>query len=240
MTAIEFGRRRGGNPTWPLAESCWVLHDLGRWDELLETTEEVRRVEEQHGAAQPGAMAQTYAALVHVRRGNLVDAEAVAEDALSRSRVVEDPQVLGPALVVSALLAEAKANASEALRYVEEFRRVTRDRPWFRAQNLTDAARVACAGGNVELAVSLLDNVVTAAEWDRLAALTARATITAARGERSLDLYAEAAAGWQELGCVFEQALALRGAGDGEAASAILGELGVPLPPAQTAARTAK
>jgi class 3 adenylate cyclase/tetratricopeptide (TPR) repeat protein len=239
-TAIDFGRRRGGKPTWPLAESCWTLHDLGRWDELLETAEEVRRVEEQHGAAQPGAMAQTYAALVHIRRSNLAVAEAVAEDALSRSRVIEDPQVLGPALVVSALLEEAKAGTSAALGHVNEFREVTRDRPWFRAQNLTDAARVACAGGNVDLAESLLDNVVTAAEWDRLAALTAGATIVAARGEPALELFAEAAEGWKTLGCIFEQGLALIGAGRQAEGAAILEELGVPLPPAQTAARTAK
>jgi tetratricopeptide (TPR) repeat protein len=217
-----------------------VLHDLGRWDELLETADEVRRVEEQHGAAQPGAMAQTYAALVHVRRGNLVEADAIAERALSHSRVVEDPQVLGPALVVSALVEEAKGNTGAALRHVEEFREVTRDRPFFRAQNLTDAVRVACSAGDVDLAASLLDNVVTAAEWDRLAAHTARATIADAGGEAATELYAEAAEGWERLGCVFEQALALRGAGDHDVANATLEELGVPPPPAQTAARTAK
>ncbi len=112
---------------------------------------------------------------------------------------------------------------------------MTRNRPWFRAQNLTDAARVACGAGDIALAESLLDNVVTAAERDRLSALTVRATIS-----EDKDVYAEAAAGWKALGCVFEHALALRGAGDEDAANAILDELGVPLPPAQTAARTAK
>ena len=33
-----------------------MLYDLGRWDELLEVAEDMRRVEEEHGAAQPGGM----------------------------------------------------------------------------------------------------------------------------------------------------------------------------------------
>jgi class 3 adenylate cyclase/tetratricopeptide (TPR) repeat protein len=238
--AIDFGRRRGGSPTWPLAESCWMLNDLGEWHELLRTAEEVRRVEEQHGAAQPGAMAQTYAALVHVRRAQIGEATSLAADALARAKAIEDPQVLGPAHVVSALVDQARGNDASALAHVEEYRRVTRDRPYFRAQNLTDAVRIACAGGDVALAERLPDNVITAAEWDRLAALTARATIAAARGEPAQELYAEAADGWRELGCVFELALALLGAGRDAEGMAILDELGVPLPPAQTAARTAK
>ena len=63
-TAIEFAERRGGTPTWPQAESCWMLYDLGRWDELLQVAESIRSFEEVHGAAQPGAMAQGYAAFV--------------------------------------------------------------------------------------------------------------------------------------------------------------------------------
>ena len=234
-TAIEFAERRGGTPTWPQAESCWMLYDLGRWDELLEVAEGIRRVEEAHGAAQPGAMAQTYAAFVLIHRGALDASASLAANVLERARKIEDPQVLGPALIASALVAEATGNPSSAVSAVEEYRHVTRNRPYFRAQNLTDAARIACAAGDIALAEGLLDNVVTAAERDRLSALTVRATIA---GDK--DAFAEAAAGWKALGCVFEQALALRGAGDDDAASAILEELGVPLPPAQTAARTAK
>jgi class 3 adenylate cyclase/tetratricopeptide (TPR) repeat protein len=233
--AIEFAERRGGTPTWPQAESCWMLYDLGRWDELLEVAEGIRRVEEAHGAAQPGAMAQTYAALVLIQRGAYDAGASLTASMLERARKIEDPQVLGPALVASALVAEATGNPSSAVSAVEEYRHVTRNRPYFRAQNLTDAARIACAAGDIALADGLLDNVVTAAERDRLSALTVRATIT-----EDKDASAEAAAGWKALGCVFEQALALRGAGDDDAASAILEELGVPLPPAQTAARTAK
>jgi class 3 adenylate cyclase len=232
----------GGKPTWPQAESCWMLHDLGEWDELLRVAEEVRQVEAEHGPAQPGAMSQTYAALVLIRRGAVEEAAMLAADVLARARAMQEPQVLAPCLVVSAVVEEAQGNSGAALTHVDEYRLLTRSRPYFRAQNLTDAVRIACASGDVALAESLLDNLVTAAEWDRLAALTARATIAEAREEfeAAKAAFSEAAEGWKALGCVFEQALALRGAGAEDDANAILEELGVPLPPAQTAARTAK
>jgi class 3 adenylate cyclase/tetratricopeptide (TPR) repeat protein len=233
--AIDMSTRRGGTPTWPQAESCWMLYDLGRWDELLEVAEGVRSFEEAHGAAQPGAMAGTYAAFVLIRRGAIDESATVAENVLAHARRIEDPQVLGPALVASALVADAQGDEAAALGNVEEYRHVTRNRPYFRAQNLTDAARVACGAGDVALAEGLLDNIVTAAERDRLSALTVRATISNDNGT-----YAEVAAGWKALGCVFEQALALRGAGEEAQAASILADLGVPPPPAQTAARTAK
>jgi class 3 adenylate cyclase/tetratricopeptide (TPR) repeat protein len=233
--AIELATRRGGTPTWPQAESCWMLYDLGRWDELLQVADGIRRFEETHGAAQPGAMAQGYAAFVLVQRGALEEGAATAANVLEHARKIEDPQVLGPALVASALVDEATGSPAAAIHHIEEYRDVTRNRPYFRAQNLTDAARVACAAGEIALAEGLLDNVVTAAERDRLSALTVRATISEDRGA-----YAEAAAGWKALGCVFEHALALRGAGEEAEAASILAELGVRLPPAQTAARTAK
>jgi class 3 adenylate cyclase len=234
-TAIEFAERRGGTPTWPRAESCWMLYDLGRWDELLQVANGIRRFEETHGPAQPGAMAQGYAAFVLIRRGAIDEGATVAANVLAHARLIEDPQVLGPALVASALVAEATGNSSSAVSDVEEYRHVTRNRPYFRAQNLTDAARVACAAGDIALAEGLLDNVVTAAERDRLSALTVRAMISEDRGA-----YTEAAAGWKALGCVFEHALALRGAGEETEAASILAELGVPPAAAQTAARTAK
>jgi hypothetical protein len=234
-TAIELATKRGGTPTWPRGESCWMLYDLGEWDELLGVAEEIGLIEAERGGAQPGAMADGYAAFVLIQRGQLDDGAAVARDVLERSRKIEDPQVLGPALVASALVAEARGDGATARRSIEEYRHVTRNRPYHRAQNLADAARIACGAGDIRLAEGLLDNVVEAAERDRLSALTVRATIGEAK-----DLYAEAAVGWKALGCVLEHALGLRGAGEEDAANAILEKLGVSLPPAQTAARTAK
>jgi hypothetical protein len=71
--------------------------------------------------------------------------------------------------------------------------------------------------------------------------MTARATISEARGDHAAAVsgYAEAAEGWERLGCVFEQALALGATGAHEAAAEIFDRLGIPQAD-QTAARTAK
>jgi hypothetical protein len=164
----------------------------------------------------------------------------VMERGLPLAREIEDAQVLGPALVAAALLDWTRGDDQSALAYLENWYEVTRSRAYVRSQNLTDAVRVACGAGNIELADQLLDNVITAAERDRLSTLMARATIAEARGEASKALYAEAAEGWKAFGCKLEHALALRGAGNEAEAAAILDELGVVPPATQTAARTAK
>ncbi len=236
------GGRGGAPPTWVQAESCWMLYDLGRWDELLDLVEVIRRFEEQHGPAQPGGMAQAYEALVLTWRGRLGEAGTVMERELALAREIEDRQVLGPALVAGAFLASEQDDGPAARAFLEEWYTVTRSRAFFRSQNLTDAVRVACALGDPDLGERLLDNILTAAERDRLSDLTARATIAQARGEyaTATTAFSEAADGWHVFGCRHEHALALRDAGEEDAANAILDELGVPLPPTQTAARTAK
>ena len=217
-----------------------MLYDLGPWDELIEVADGVTRYEEQHGPAQPGGMARPYAVLVQTWRGALDDDMTAAREALTRARPIEDPQVTAPAMVITALAHLRHGDAESALELVREYWDITRGRPFFRAQNLSDAVRIACAAGDIELAERLLDNVVTAAERDRLSALTARATIAQTGGEDATRLFEEAAEGWGAFGCRLEHALALRGAGQETEAAAILGELGVVATPVQTAARTAK
>jgi tetratricopeptide (TPR) repeat protein len=239
--AIAYRVDRGGAPPpWPQAESCWTLYDLGGWDELLRVAEDIQRFEEEHGSAQPGGMAQAYAALTLTWRGLIDESAAVVERQLPLAREIEDPQVLGPTLVAGALLSSARGDGPSALAHLEDWYEVTRSRPFFRSQNLTEAVRIASAAGDLDLAERLPDNVVTAAERDRLSALMARATILAARGEDAASAFAEAAAGWEALGCRLEHALARRGAGDKATATSILAELGVPPEADYTAARTAK
>ena len=232
----------GTEPTWLQAESCWMLYDLGRWDELLQVAGAVAQVEEKHGAAQPGGITQAYAALVYFWRGLLDTDIAPARRALHDARRIDDPQVSAPAMAIAALAEMRHGATDRALELVREYYDVTRMRPFFRGQNLTDAVRVACAAGDIALGERMLDNMVTAAERDRLSHLTAQATIAEARGDAAgaRRAFAESAQGWHALDCRLEHALALRGAGEEAEAAAILDELGVVAPPAQTAARTAK
>ena len=221
--AVDYARRRGAIPRWPQAESCWVLYDLGEWDELLRREQDVRRRSTESGVrAQPYYMATTYGAYVLIRRGHSSEAAARVGESLPGAREVEDPQVLGPMLIAAALAEHAGGDLATARARIEEWDGVTRRRPYFRAQNLTDAVRIACALGDPYLGERLREGVVPASERDRLSDLTARAVISEARRDSSeaAAAFGEAAAGWRDFECVLEHGLALLGLARTSAGSA--------------------
>ncbi len=209
--AGELSRRRGLSTGWLDAESCWMQYDLGQWDDLCRTAEAARGEAAVRG--QPYGIVSTYLALVLLNRGAADAAAAILDEALPHAREVEDPQVLGPALVTAALLDELRGEHASARDRIAEWNEATRDRSYFRTQNLADAARVACAAGDVALAGDLCEGIVTAAARDRLSAVTARAVIAEADGDHAgaARLYDEAASGWSGLDCVLEHGLALLG-----------------------------
>ena len=172
----------GTEPTWLQAESCWMLYDLGRWDELTNVAEAVARFEEQHGAARPGrhganvcSCSCPLAGRARRRRSHGAPRSNARRSSIRRSAA--------PAIVMAALAEMRHDELERALELVREYLDVTRSRPFFRSQNLTDAVRVACAAGDVALGERLLDNIVTAAERDRLCTSTATATIAEAHGD---------------------------------------------------------
>jgi class 3 adenylate cyclase/tetratricopeptide (TPR) repeat protein len=211
--ATGYAERRGGSTRWPAAESCWMLYDLGRWDDLSSGAEYVR-AEPEHQRGQPYAIASTYLALVLLRRGALDDASRLLDATLPFAREIEDPQVLGPALAVAALVGWTRRDLDGVRARLEEWDTVTRGRPFFRAQNLTDVVRLACELGELDLAERLRARVVAVPERDRLADLAALAAVAEASGDvaSALAAYDEAAEGWDRFGCAFEHGLALLGA----------------------------
>ena len=212
--ATSLAERPGSASGWPRAESCWMLYDLGEWDELVSEADDIRQRTEEQGRTQAYWIASTYLALVLVRRGRIEDAAAVMDETLPRAREVHDPQVLAPALAVAALLAATRGDTPAARGLVEEWEAAIRNRLFFRAQNVTDTVRIACELGDPVWAERLREGVVTAAERDRLSALTAEAAIAWSRGESAaaLPAYVDAARGWHDFGCVLEHGLALLGA----------------------------
>ena len=117
--AIAHSRRRGGATVRVEAEGCWMLFDLGRWDELIQAAEGVRQFSEAHGRSQPAAIASTYCAHVLVRRGATAEASTLMDDTLPYAREIEDAQSLGPALVVRALVDEVCGDLASASDRIE-------------------------------------------------------------------------------------------------------------------------
>src|SRR5439155_7245447 len=136
-----FGARRGasGNVFWSRGETVWMLFDMGRWEELLETSG--RLLEEDAGASQVTTMAGAFRALVLVRRGRVGEAEALVDVFLPGARSAGDPQVLSPALVTAAEIRLAVGDRSGAAELLPELEEQTREQPFWTLLYLADMAR---------------------------------------------------------------------------------------------------
>ena len=214
---VEFSVRRGiaFRDEWLRAQTVWVLFELGRWDEVLETTRKVIDWDHKHGPTQIAMLALPYAAHVHTLRGQVGDAAALAGEFLDRARMMGDPQLLIPALTVAAEIEQLQRHEAAALNLVREFERETMDRGFWRAMYCADGVRVALACGGVGLAEALLENLSVPGPRQALAVSSSRAALAEARGDTktAAALFADAAGGWSEFGFVYEEALALHGEG---------------------------
>ena len=91
---IRFAERRGlgSNGMWLRAESTWRLFDLGRWDEVIERSAQIRRWHGDRGRAQPVVIAGTQEAAVRMYRGELDDAAQQMDELLPAAREIKDVQ----------------------------------------------------------------------------------------------------------------------------------------------------
>ena len=213
-TGINFTERRGMTyyTMYLKGESVWPLFDSGQWDEVLRVADEVVEWDRKSYQA---LLALPYAALVRLLRGQVAQATSLREEFLPRARDSADPQVVVPALAVSALIDKTSGDLSAAAVLVEEYGNVTRGRPVCRAQHLLDVIRTCAAAGALGVAENLLAGTPATATRQEHVVHTARALLAEARGdfEESVDLYREAAERWAEFGFILEHAQALLGAG---------------------------
>jgi class 3 adenylate cyclase/tetratricopeptide (TPR) repeat protein len=192
------------------------LFDLGRWDEVLRVADEVIWWSQATGQRYHEVWAESHKARVLLLRGRFSEAAALAERFMPAARDILDPQVLAPALVVAAVIEQARPDHGSAVRLIEELVELTRDRPpWFRTHHLPDIVRVCAAGGALGMAEELVGTTQAHATRHVLGLLTAQATIAEARANmvEASGLFAEAARGWQAYGAAPERALALLGEG---------------------------
>ena len=215
---IDLAERRG---VVDMAVACRTLSlgplfDLGRWDELLEVADGMTRWSGATGGAYTRVMAQTRTAQVQMWRGGATGASTLGSDVLSRAKEIGDPQVLVPATVAAALVAERRGRSDEAVQLIEDLdRAVGISIDWYREEFLGELVRICTAGGNLSLAASLLDRARVFTLRQRLSLLSARAALEEATGreEEASGIYAEAAHGWSRYGHPFETGLALLGQG---------------------------
>ncbi|MGH2572708.1 MAG: ATP-binding protein [Actinomycetota bacterium] len=218
--SIEFAERRGmtHHVVWTRTATTWMLFQLGRWDELLRVADEVIDWDLRGGGSQIAVFGQMGKASVLAWRGDVTEAGSLVNEFLPRARSIGDVQVVGPALITAALVAKGRGDLESAVGLVREFEEVTRDRRAYQTAELTtDALRISSEAGALELGQTLLAEVAETAAPKRRThiVLTGRAVLAEARKEleSAASLYAQAAAGWGDLGHVLERGLALLGLG---------------------------
>src|SRR5437773_3810995 len=170
-SGIRFGEHRGitGPVLWTKGESLWTLFDLGEWDELIRTADELITWDRAHGGSYFGVMALTYRAGVLLWRGRLSEAASLEEEVLARGRGIGGPPILTPALAVGAVIEQRRGNLLPAVGLVRDLEEGTRETPpQFRAQHVAEVARVAVSAGEISLARRLIEGTAAATARDHL------------------------------------------------------------------------
>ena len=215
---IEFAVKRGitSNRFWQLAESTWALVDLGRWDDVVARATEVVKWAEQGGLMYAAAIAAPQHALVLLHRGRTAEAAPLLEQFVPVARDAGDPQVLVPALAVSAKLAAANGDLLEAAELAREVETRTRTgATLYRPTYLPDLVAIALAGGAPDVAAAFLETEYLSTGRPAHSAALARAFAAEESGalDDALALYEQAENGWAGYGSVLGRAEALHGIG---------------------------
>jgi class 3 adenylate cyclase/tetratricopeptide (TPR) repeat protein len=208
--------------------SLGPLFDLGAWDELLLTAEEVVRSSSQAGGHYIAALAQPWIIQVLLWRDRHAEASEMASVLRERAMQNRDAQVLVPAWVATALVAVREDRREDAIGIIEELDRETEvSLDWYRENFLADLVRVCTASGALPLARRLIDRSRATAKRHHLSLLSATASLEEALGHdaEAADLYERAVTGWKDYDHQLETGIGLLGA------SRCLGRLGDPRSP---------
>ena len=215
---IEFAQRRGLDfrVQWLRMSTLEWLHELGRWDELLELGDELLAWDRSRGESRMSMVALAHQAAVLARRGAVAEARSLVGALLQPAREIAVPHVLTVALAYAAVVEHASGDDDAAIERLEELERSTRDSmAIYRARYVADAARICAATGTLEPARLLASDLDVVAPDPRYRLLSAKAVLAEAEGEfgEALAEFTDAAFHWHEIGNVVEEAYALLGRG---------------------------
>jgi tetratricopeptide (TPR) repeat protein len=203
-----------GSYWWSKSESTWMLFDLGRWDELLATVEEVKAAGPETVGLQALELGLPYQALVLARRGELDAARDVAESVLPTARTARDLQLSVPALATAALVRFDRGDLDGAVGLVQELLDVLSDASErYRCLFLAQLTRMCVLVGKSDLAKELGGEPTVDVGRAGASRTTAAATLTETEGRHAeaLPLYEDAARRWREVTGLPEVAAALLG-----------------------------
>jgi tetratricopeptide (TPR) repeat protein len=175
------------------------MFDVGDWDQVLRTAQEMREWDLEHGPTRVSVTALTYEGWVHLRRGGVDAAAATLEVLMPLARGIGYAEYLAPSLVLGAECHLATGDREGALEHIREFAELTEEQEDYRAMFLAVVVRILVEAGALEDAEALVGEAgPPSSSRHRLGLATARAIVAEARGglEEALAGYREAAAGW--------------------------------------------
>ncbi|HZP89741.1 MAG TPA: AAA family ATPase [Actinomycetota bacterium] len=215
---VDFCRARGftAMERWAQAGALDSLFDLGEWDRVLASADDVLRWDRESGGTRLGAAALTFRGWVLLRRGAFAELDPVVDELLPRARALEYAEYLAPALILGAERELARGGRDEAVALVHEFVRITQDQPDYRRVYVPLAVRLLVDAGAVDEGESLLGaSGGSRHRRQELGVLTSRAILAEARERReeALALFERSAREWTEFGFRLERGRSLLGAG---------------------------
>src|SRR5262245_47852852 len=216
-TGRELAERRGVTDMVYFfdALSLGALFDLGAWDELLLTADDVVQSSSKVGAEYVPALAEPWITQVLLWRDRHAEASETAAALRERAAHIREAQVLVPAWVATALVAVHQGRIRDAIEIVEELDRETEvSLDWYRENALADLVRICVAADAVPLARRVVERSTPTAARHELSLLSADAALEEAAGNdaQAADRYERAVEGWREYGHQVETGLALLGA----------------------------
>jgi tetratricopeptide (TPR) repeat protein len=212
----SYSRTRGfvAHVMWARTGQLETLFDLGDWDRVQEIASDLEAWDREQGGSQVGTYARFFRAWVDLRRGDVTEATALAEEFLPKARRLEFAEYQAPALMIAAEAARARGDLEAASELIHEFASATEQNPDYRALFIPVAARVLVAVGDVETAGRLIpDDALTTRH--RIGVRTARAVVAEGRGDlrEAASAYAEATDRWRDYGFVLEEGTTALGLG---------------------------
>jgi predicted ATPase/class 3 adenylate cyclase len=218
QAAIKAAGQNGdrGLATVYRAEGLRLLYDLGDWDELLRESAEIGQVLTDTGHRYWAVMQDSIRVLALAWRGEVEEARAVQAHLLPQAHKFNDFQILAPALTATAVTHLAAGHPGKTLRLVTELQAaVTDSSSWFWVPYLPDLTHACVAAGRPSAAEILISRAPATTTRHRLSVLTAKATISEARGavRDAMLMNQKAAAGWSEYGHLFEHGRTLAALG---------------------------
>jgi tetratricopeptide (TPR) repeat protein len=215
---LDFCERRGITQTlhWLMIGELDCLFQLGSWDGITESAEELATRLEASGSVVTLIWVRDLRARVLIYRGNVSDALPLTGWAVDAARKSGNAESRIFARGTRALAALAEGDAEGATAFLREIDEMPHSREvGIFADFLPTMVRAAVGAGDVELARRLSSGLEPRYRSQQYADLAARAILAEADGEteEAAGLYGEAAERWKEFQNQLEQALALLGQG---------------------------